>query len=527
MPAIIHPITGCRMDTILGDWLIVGDYLNKFVDMGWAILQKGELQAVQAKSKELADQANEKPYVVENGLAKIGIDGPMTKLDTSLTSLLGGTSTMRVRKALADIRARFEAGEIKGVFIEGNSPGGTVDGTAELAEAIRKTAAIMPVFGHAPDLACSACLWAMTQCTRFTCGPTATVGSLGTRMTLMDSSKAAENSNVKPVVISAGKYKAIGADGKPITEADKAEMQRYIDAMNEVFKGQVASARKLTEIQLNEVATARLFVGKDAVRVGLCDAVCSSDDAFAYAVKAINNPGSVRRDPDPKDKLPVAPKGTRMPLSPSQLEDARKSIPGAANATEADADVVLYNAAKSLHGQLETATSRADTFKNEASRLTTELTELKAKQPARMDPALLRDRCALAFERFSFQLKSGKITSTQFNNVKTMLLDGGSYDPEKNALSEDAKPIEGMFAKVGGTFMYERVLSAFDGNAPTGVLTNVSQHQVAPKSEPGAGGASGAETVTMERVNKLRADAGLPALTRAQFDAYHPESAGK
>lgn len=502
-------VTGCRFDTLLGDWIIVQSLLESYVNSGWTIVEKGELAAFQAKSAAINDQAEEKPYTISNGIARLGISGPMTKLDTSFSSLFGGTSTFRVRKSLLELRSLFDKGEIKGVFIELDTPGGTVDGTAELVAAIKKTAAVMPVHMHASDMACSAGLWVGTQGTRFTCGSTASVGSLGVKYSLVDSSGIASSSGRKPVVIATGEYKVIGTEGLPVTEVHKAEILRIAHGINDVFKADVASSRKLSPSQIKEVATARVFIGQDAVRVGLCDAVCTCDEAYNMML----TPAPVGRDPGTKEKPPVAPKRSAvMAFTPEELNRVRL-LPGASAVTETNAESTVLTVA-------ETAVRDAAQLRTKTNEQADLIGTLRANTPKIPDQEILRERLSVATERLQIRVEKGVITSAQQALVMNFLTDGKNQDgsPVVNA-SAFEKGADGKYA-------YEKVFAVLD-ESPNGLMKEVSKDQPAPRTEPGKPAASDAPAVTMESVNKYRATAQQEPLTRAEFDGIYPEYAGK
>lgn len=480
-----HPITGCRTDTVFGDWLITQDKLESFRDMGWAILEKGELKNFQSTSQEMSEQKEERPYAVQDGMARIDINGPMTKMDTSLMSLFGGTSTMRVRKSLADARQRYSSGEIKGVFIDLDSPGGTVDGTAELANSIRKTAKVMPVFVHAQDMACSAALWIGTQGTRFTVGPTASVGSLGTRVTLTDASKVGETSTVKPVIVDTGVFKSIGAPGKPITDEQKAEIRRYAESMNKVFKDEVKSARNMTAAQITEAATARVYVGEDAVKAGLADAVCSTDEAFEHAKEQIKNPKLDRRSPSLQGNNSTAPVRSRpMPqnLTASQLVNLGK-LPGAAGVTEDTAEVKGYEAAMHLNQRVTELTTSETALKTENTRLTQELADAQAKIPKPIHPEVLQGLAGVACQSLKMKLDGGKITTAQFGFMVSALLSKGEF--KDDALSADAVPVAALFEKdASGKYVYQKVFAAFDEKAPADLIRDNRNDQRVDRKVP-------------------------------------------
>jgi signal peptide peptidase SppA len=524
-----HPITGCRLDTIFGEWLIDRDRLEEYKNTAWMIVEKGELKETQSRSQEMHEAADDRPYTVQDGIARLNLSGPLTKFDTSMSSLFGGTSTMRVRDSLRDIRSRFDTGEVKGVFMEVDSPGGSLEGTAELASAVRKTAEKMPIYMHAPDTACSAALWIATQGTRFTAGPAARVGSLGTRVTLLDESKLGEDRPVKPVVKDTGTFKSIGAPGRPITTDQHKELQRYADNVNKVFVADVQKSRKMNPSQMEEAITARVFVGADAMRVGLIDAVCSTDEAFECAKQNLNNSKSDRRGPGPENKTSTALRSNHMPLQPSELS-VLKTFHGAAGVTEETADIHAFHAAAHYKQLNDTLSQNNARLTGEVSRLTGELTSAKAAAPVMEDQRVVRGMCKLAFKELQMSLTAGKITSVQFAKMEKVLLSQGKF--ENGELSTDAVPVAAMFqADASGKHLYEGVFSTFNDNKPNGILQDVSSHQPSPRTEPGS--SADAKGITDEHkkwglkdCNQMLMDQNCKTISRGEFDAFYPESSG-
>ncbi len=214
-----------------------------------------------------------------NGAAQITIAGPMFKQAPSMFELLGieATSTNDTRK---QIRAAMDDPEVERIQLNIDSPGGTVEGTAALAFDIRKAAKKMPVAVHAPDLMASAAMWIGVQATEITVGETATIGSIGVYTVLHDESEAAKADGVKVHVVSTGPLKGIGVGGAEVTDEQLASVQRAIDALTDRFVKAVAKGRGLSLTDAKALATGEVWIGSDAVAVGLADRVGDESKIF-------------------------------------------------------------------------------------------------------------------------------------------------------------------------------------------------------------------------------------------------------
>jgi signal peptide peptidase SppA len=238
---------------------------------------------LQALSKE-QPQEPKPPYSVRDGVATIGVTGPLTKYETSFQALLGGTSTLRVREA---IRTANADPSVRAILLHIESPGGTVGGTSELYDAVM--ASRKPVHSHIEDLGASAALWIASASKSITANKSAMVGSIGTYTAIEDTSGAYEKSGVKVHVISSGGVKGGGVDGAPVSDAYIEETQKRIDAITDLFVDAVAKGRGLSKSKVKGMADGRIHLAAAAKDMGLIDRIASLDEAhFSIARTAMN-----------------------------------------------------------------------------------------------------------------------------------------------------------------------------------------------------------------------------------------------
>lgn len=222
-------------------------------------------------------EGESRPYEVQRGVAILSLSGPLTKADTCASWWMGGTSTATFRRKL---RQAEKDPQVKKILLVIDSPGGEVDGTSDLAEDVSRINAKKPVVAYASDLCASAAYWIGSQAGEFYANSTATVGSIGTYMTIADRSEQAARSGIKVHVISTGPQKGAGVQGTAITEAHLAEFQTYVDALNAEFLAAVAKGRKMSAEKVAELATGQVWVGKKAAELGLVDKIESLDNVL-------------------------------------------------------------------------------------------------------------------------------------------------------------------------------------------------------------------------------------------------------
>ena len=215
-------------------------------------------------------------YTVQSGIAVIEMSGPVTKRPTCGSWLFGGCDSLSLRAA---VRAADRDDAVKGILMVFDSPGGEVAGTSDLAADVRN--AKKPTRAYVSDLCASAAYWVASACDSIHAGPTAIVGSIGTVLTVRDTSEAESRRGIKVHVVSTGPHKGAGAAGSEISDDHLAEFQRCVDGLNAEFVGAVAAGRGISVEAAKKLADGRVHVGSEAVALGLIDGIASFDEILA------------------------------------------------------------------------------------------------------------------------------------------------------------------------------------------------------------------------------------------------------
>jgi len=204
----------------------------------------------------------------EGRIAIVEMRGTLTKFGSSLST---AGSTVEARR---QIREAARAPEVDGILLVIDSPGGLVDGTADLADSIHEAAKAKPVYAQVEDLAASAAFWVASQATKvFVNQPHAKVGSIGTFTVLYDLSELAEREGIKAVVIKSGDMKGAGVPGTPITDDMKEHIQGLVNDTQAQFDKAIARGRRMKIDAVRAVADGRVFTAGEAQRLGLIDGV--------------------------------------------------------------------------------------------------------------------------------------------------------------------------------------------------------------------------------------------------------------
>jgi signal peptide peptidase SppA len=276
--ALTKTADGCRPDQLFGFWAIDETRFTKLLE----VVQACDLETVRAETKAASAAAAGQPLynVRSDGIARIDVNGPMTKYPTSFQSLTGGTATLKVREAL---RAAARDPEVSGIMLVVDSPGGTVAGTGDLFQEVEAADKRKPVYAYIEDQAASAGYWAAAGARRVYSNANAEVGSIGAFVRLLDTSGVYDKNAVKVhVVSSAPPHKGAMADGSPLSDEQKAEIQRRISDIADVFvNNALVRGRGMSAEKAQSLHTGQSWVAEKAQALGLIDGVLSYDEAVS------------------------------------------------------------------------------------------------------------------------------------------------------------------------------------------------------------------------------------------------------
>jgi signal peptide peptidase SppA len=247
------------------------------------LIQPEALQSMAASLRGLVDrggflpkQASESPLLtIEDGIGVVAIEGPiLRKPDLFARIFFGATSSEDIGEAL---REAGERDDIKAVFLNIDSPGGTVAGTPELAAAVKALNGSKPVYAFSSGLMCSAAYWIASQARAIYATPSAQVGSIGVVQAVIDNTAALDKAGLKVEVFSVGKYKAMGAPGTPLTDDQRELIQSNLAEIAAEFHDAVLSRGRAIPAEAMEGQT---FSGKQAQRHNLAGMVPDRADAM-------------------------------------------------------------------------------------------------------------------------------------------------------------------------------------------------------------------------------------------------------
>ncbi len=306
---------------------------------------------------------------VDNGIGTVSIDGPILRKPSLFARvLMGATGSEEIGAALTEAGQRDD---IKAVFLDIDSPGGTVAGTPELAAAVKSLNKQKPVYAFSSGLMCSAAYWIASQARAIYATPSAQVGSIGVVQAVIDDSAALANEGIKVEVFAVGKYKAMGAPGTPLTDDQRDLINANLAEIAGEFHAAVLAEGRSIPADAMEGQT---FSGKQAQRFNLAGMVPNRAEAMRL-LRVYH--------------AAVDTQSRAMTAIEDQLAQALAQVSNLHRDLQAQTDLLTESSAEqdSLRGQLALLTAEIDTLNAErdtatgnATALQTRITELQTAQ---------------------------------------------------------------------------------------------------------------------------------------------------
>jgi signal peptide peptidase SppA len=332
------------------EWLIQPEALQSMAASLRGLVDRGGFLPKQAAESQLLS--------IEDGIGVVAIEGPiLRKPDLFARIFFGATSSEDIGEAL---REAGERDDIKAVFLNIDSPGGTVAGTPELAAAVKALNGSKPVYAFSSGLMCSAAYWIASQARAIYATPSAQVGSIGVVQAVIDNSAALDKAGIKVEVFSVGKYKAMGAPGTPLTDDQRELIQSNLAEIAAEFHDAVLSRGRAIPAEAMEGQT---FSGKQAQRHNLAGMVPDRADAMrrlrVYHASVDTGSRSMKTIED-------------------ELAEARTQVANLQRDHQAQTELLneASTSVDSLRGEVELLAAEIDTLKAERDEAKNQVTNL-------------------------------------------------------------------------------------------------------------------------------------------------------
>ena len=172
---------------------------------------------------------------------------------------------------------------VKAVVLRVNSPGGSVVASEKIRSALKLLMDEKPLVASYGNYAASGGYWISAGTQKIYSDATCLTGSIGVFSMIPEFSKTTAKLGVNMVTVGSNKHSDMYSLMRPFDAEETASMQAYVEDIYERFVGLVAEGRSLEKQAVDDMAQGRVWVGTDALGLGLVDEIGGLREAVDYA----------------------------------------------------------------------------------------------------------------------------------------------------------------------------------------------------------------------------------------------------
>jgi len=228
---------------------------------------------------EDGNNLTERPASYANGIGVLSVDGSLTYKPVMTVCGEAGTSYT----SLVDQVEEMAQAGVRTIVMEVTSGGGEASHVFQCCEDIRTICDEndIQLIGYADTMACSAAYALISICDEVIANPSASLGSIGCVVALLDTSKAMEQAGYKRIFVTSGSNKVPFAEDGSFKEEFLAEIQDDVNRLNDEFAAHVS---KYTGLSIEDIKDfeASVFHAQEAVDKGLANKVMTNKEFISY-----------------------------------------------------------------------------------------------------------------------------------------------------------------------------------------------------------------------------------------------------
>ena len=199
-----------------------------------------------------------------------------------------GTDGIVEGKILKTIKKIYKDDDVKAVVFRVNSPGGSADASEQIWHAMKMLQDKgVPVVVSMGDYAASGGYYISCNADYIYAEPTTLTGSIGIFGTVPNINKLREKVGLDIDGVSTNKHSALNVNAiyRGMNPQETALMQNMVERGYDLFTRRCADGRGMSQDEIKQIGEGRVWLGKDALEIGLVDSLGNINDAIAKAVE--------------------------------------------------------------------------------------------------------------------------------------------------------------------------------------------------------------------------------------------------
>lgn len=219
------------------------------------------------------------PALGSDAIAVIRVTGPILSSDET-----EGSPATAVSGAIkADLRQAANNPAVQAIVLRVDSPGGSVSGSAQIYEVVKEME--KPVVVSMAATAASGGYYISAPADYIIARPDTFTGSIGVILTLTNAEELLDEIGVEIIAITSGPNKELGSYWDDLNAEEQEILQTLVDESYNDFVQVIVEGRELSEARVRELADGRIYSGRQALDLGLVDALGNLQDAIDKAAE--------------------------------------------------------------------------------------------------------------------------------------------------------------------------------------------------------------------------------------------------
>jgi len=232
------------------------------------------------KEAKLFRPLRRRPYI-----AVVAIKGAISE---------SGAPSGRRASIVAALRHARRDRRALGVLLWVDSPGGSAEASDLIHREVVRVKEKKPVVAYFGEVAASGGYYVAAHANAIVAQPLGITGSIGVVSARLMASQLLDRVGIRTEVLRTGPHADLFSPHRPLTDAERALMNRALDAFYDSFVALVADGRGRPVEDIEPLARGRVWLAADAHRLGLVDELGGMDTALECLKANIDAPPRLR-----------------------------------------------------------------------------------------------------------------------------------------------------------------------------------------------------------------------------------------
>ncbi|MBD3260168.1 MAG: signal peptide peptidase SppA [Candidatus Altiarchaeales archaeon] len=216
-----------------------------------------------------------------NKIAIVPVKGMITFGGCGGSLLTGSLACASVEQVKSLIEQADNDPSVSAIFLDVNSGGGSVVASRELMRAVKR--AEKPTITWIGEVGASGAYYVASASDYVMADADSVTGSIGVITTMYHYYELMDELGVNVTVVKAGNTKDIGSPYRPMSEQERQEFEDMVDGIYVDFVSDVAENRNMSYAYALNLSGGKIYLGKEAVELGLIDEVSGRHEAILRA----------------------------------------------------------------------------------------------------------------------------------------------------------------------------------------------------------------------------------------------------